>query len=176
MRILAALVLSCSYILAWCQSPPGEEPGFIHRAGSGDTLTIHVTARTCRGSWFEKYEMIWTPDGTMLRTYRHRSLPGVMEAQGKENPRDVDVHRIPFELFKEYILGDSDLVEFATFESLGIECGMVPRHAGASYRAFEFRLKGAVHRFSNECDNFGERRLNYFEPYRTEVREARRRQ
>ena len=164
MKTLFLIFMLMSILLkASGQDSINYKSSIIFNLTAKNELTIFEFHKSCRGSFYRKYNIQKKSNVYLLRTYkkirgRERSFQKVF---GKDCQlcndsviRENAYKKLRFVHFKNYILTDSNTIAFGKFEMLGIKSGLQPRTAGDSVSEFFFYInqKMIAHFSDNTSD------------------------
>jgi hypothetical protein len=109
----------------------------IYNLQNKSTLTIFEWHVSCRGIYYRKYDIKKKNNKYTLQTYK-RVHRGNFPLPQDSFSVDHIFKKIKFTKFKKYSLTDTNVVNFAKFETLGKRDGFKPRTAGDSWGEFFF--------------------------------------
>ncbi len=174
LRITAVLVI---WLIANCGITVGQiypdslQHTLVSKLSSNDTLVVYASYRGCFGGGFEKFWLTSSNGAHKLTAFETIDLADVMpRIDSLKYPILPDTLR--FVKLNTYDLTDTNLLAWATFENLGIKCGIKPRGPGGAIGIYRMKLNQEVIEFSNKCRPMGDyRQLAIPEQYEDDLME-----
>ncbi len=173
-RILVMLIIwlitNCGITIGQVY-PDSLQRTLVSQLSSNDTLVVYVSYRGCFGGGFEKFWLTSSGGEYELTAFETVGLADVMPT--------IDTLKYPilpdtlrFVKLNTYHLTDSNMLAWAAFENLGVNCGIRPRGPGGAIGIYRMKLNQEVIEFSNKCRPMGDyRQLAIPEQYEEDLME-----